>query len=157
MASLTPQASKSNSQGELTLQKAREKDFLNFPGLLSPPLSSGLRHKGRCQFVRLPQAIPDLWLQCNEKGSRMWKRLLKFQQGECFSPRFLDKSFTSRWIPILQSYITTQTCLTWNLLVPLTIFTKWSAILNRQLYNKGQHSMLSNSLRQQHKNHYFGH
>lgn len=68
-ASLTHQASKPNFQGKLTLQKAGEKgtDLLNFPGLLSLPLPSGLRHKGRCQFVRLPQAIPDLLLPHNEK------------------------------------------------------------------------------------------
>lgn len=42
LAPLTPQASKPNSQGELTLQKVGEKDFLSFPAfLLSPLLSSG--------------------------------------------------------------------------------------------------------------------
>lgn len=63
-ASLTPQASKLNSEAKLALQKIGEKgtDLLSFPGLLSSPLPSGLRHKGRCQFVGLPQAIPDLLL-----------------------------------------------------------------------------------------------
>lgn len=61
---LPPQARKPSFQGKLTLQKTGEKDtdFLNFPGLLSSLLPSGQRHKGRCQFVRPPQAIPDLWL-----------------------------------------------------------------------------------------------
>lgn len=60
---LPPQAQEPSSQGKLTLQKVGEKgtDFLNSSGLLSSPLPSGQRHKGRCQFVRLPRAIPDLW------------------------------------------------------------------------------------------------
>lgn len=81
---LPPQAWEPSSQGKLvTLQKVGEKgtDFLNFPGLLSSPLPSGQRHKGRCQFVRLPQAIPDLWLPTMRREAGCEKALKSQQRG----------------------------------------------------------------------------
>lgn len=47
LASLTRPALKPNAQGKLTLKGVEENgtDLLNFPGLLSPPLPSGLGTK----------------------------------------------------------------------------------------------------------------
>lgn len=108
---LPPQAREPSSQGKLTLQKVGEKgtDFLNSPGLLSSPLPSGQRHKGRCQFVRLPQAIPDLWLPTMKREAGCEKA---FKVPTERMPGFLDKSFT--WVVNTHSpsYSKTETCLT---------------------------------------------
>lgn len=107
-ASLTHQASKPNFQGKLTLQKAGEKGrLIKFPW--PPFLTTSFRSEAQRQVPICKAAPGNTWpvAPTQWKGSRLWKRLLKFQQWECFSPRFLDKSFTSWWTPILQAYIKT--------------------------------------------------
>lgn len=107
-ASLTHQASKPNFQGKLTLQKAGEKGrLIKFPW--PPFLTTSFRSEAQRQVPICKAAPGNTWpvAPTQWKGSRLWKRLLKCQQWECFSPRFLDKSFTSWWTPILQAYIKT--------------------------------------------------
>lgn len=76
----------------MTLAKASESNLpaegtskpIQFPcpPFLDRSFLLGLTHKGRCQFAGLPQAIPDLWLPHNAKGSRVVKGLLGGSEGE---------------------------------------------------------------------------
>lgn len=76
----TPQASKLNPHGKLTLRRAGEKAvLLNFPGLLF--YTSSFRFEAQRQVPICKAALGNPWpvvLPHNEKGSRMLKRLLKF-------------------------------------------------------------------------------
>lgn len=117
----------------------KKKTLSTAPPLPSPLLSSGPPHKGRCQFIRLPPATPDLWLPHNEKGSRMWK-----------------KAFKVPTVRIFLSTVSTYSAVPHHVTEPvgLEIHLPHASALRS---DQGQHSVLPKSLRQQHRNHYSDH